>query len=178
MRIAAAALVGALALTLVGCVPNKPTISTSPSSSVFSSEEAALTAAERSYSNYLRASDALAASGGVDTAPLQNLVSPDRMKVEIQGAETLQKAGLHASGSTSFGNSVLERIGHRGSETMVVFNTCWDVSRLRFLDATSADVTPASRVDRQTLEVTMVTRNQALPLVLDEDESWAGSSLC
>jgi len=180
MRIAALALVGAAALVLAGCTPTgHPTATPKPSATpVFASDAAALKAAEKAYAAYLLVSDRVAANGGVGADSLKPFVTRERFQVEQQGADLLKKNGVHASGATTFRNSSLERTTTAGRETTIVFYTCWDVGSVRVLDAAGNDVTPESRPNTQTLEVTMSTQDGHLPLLLANDESWSGASVC
>ncbi|HEU0205138.1 MAG TPA: hypothetical protein VFQ74_00380, partial [Pseudolysinimonas sp.] len=59
-----------------------------------------------------------------------------------------------------------------------VIYACWDASAVKVLNSRGQDVTPKNRIDSQTLEIVTTTVGGDLPLVVESDNSWPGSSSC
>jgi hypothetical protein len=178
MRVFAAAV--ALVLLLAGCVPTSPSPSPTPEASstpVFASEEEALAAAEEAYAAYQAASDAVGASGGLDLAPLEPLLTDEQLQREKEGFELYRSNNWRTTGASTF-DSVRLQSYEAGEPARVTVYLCSDVTMLRLIDATGADVTPPERPNRIPLQVSFEVRSgQAQPLVSGSDV-WEGDNFC
>jgi len=181
MRTGSLVVAATLLLALAGCVPVDSKPSATPSASatpVFASDAEALAAAEKAYAAYLKVSDEVGHDGGADPERIDPTVTVARRAIERRGSKSLQDHGLHTSGLTTFSNASLQRVTRAGGDVEVAFYACWDVSAVRVLDSAGRDVTPTSRVSQRTLEIVVTTVHGRLPLVLESDEAWSGSSSC
>jgi hypothetical protein len=170
----------ALLLALTGCVPTgtpsaSPTASATP---LFASDAEALAAAETAYAAYLKVSDEIGHDGGSDPDRIAPTVTSDRFSIEKRGSAALQDHGLRTTGLTIFSDPSLEQVASSGAEVEVVFYVCWDVTAVHVLDSSGSDVTPGDRVNKRTLEVVVTTVRGRLPLVLESDDPWSGSTSC
>jgi hypothetical protein len=123
-------------------------------------------------------SDQIANDGGKDPERIVGLVSSDRLVVETRGSTALADHGLHTVGLTTFSKTSLEQATTSGSEIEISFYACWDSTGVRVINSAGSDVTPPDRTNRQTREVVVATVHGKLPLVLESDDVWSGSSSC
>lgn len=132
-----------LTCSLTGCAPDTaPTPTPTPA---FASEEEAFAAAEEVYRAYNEALNARN-RGESEPDPQQYLTGP-ALEGELDAQNSLQEWGLHANGEAivlSF-RGIEATTG--GPTTDVSAYLCIDVSLLRVVDDTGADVTPAERGD-------------------------------
>ena len=181
MRIAALALVGAAAVVLAGCTPTgHPTATPKPSATpVFTSDAAALKAAEKAFARYLAASDEVAQKGGVDLGPIKSWVTPAQLVRETSEYAYYTDHKIHSSGSSTITNTVLEAYTSSGRAARVSAYFCVDVSGVRILDTTGADVTSADRPSKTPLEVTLQSAaTHSKRLLVDSSSQWSGSGVC
>jgi hypothetical protein len=181
MRTGPLLLAVAVLLALAGCVPSESHATAPPSASatpVFASDAEALAAAEKAYAAYLRVSDEVANDGGKAPERIAKYVTSGRFKSEIQTSALFLERGIRTTGSTDFDSSILQQVEADGIDTKVTFYTCWDTTAVRVIDSNGNDVTPADRIDRQTLEVVLTTARGRLPLQLNSDDAWSGQSSC
>ena len=182
MRTAPALLIGALvSLSLVACVPDDAPIRPDPSPTaqpIFASDEEALAAAEEAYAAYVELSDQILADGGADPERISAYVSESIRQEVLDGFALYSDNSWHTSGQSTFDNVQLQQHVSDGPDTAsVVFYVCADVSLVRILDASGADVTPASRPDRVPLEVEIEFTSVENALV-GKSDLWSGDDFC
>jgi len=180
MRSGPLVVAAALLLALTGCVPTgTPSASPRPTATpVFASDAEALAAAEKAYAAYLRVSDEIGHDGGKDPDRIASTVTSKRLIIERRGSTALQDHRLRTTGYTRFSNPSLEQVTVVGVDVEVSFYVCWNATSVHVIDARGADVTPADRVNERTLEVIVTSVDGKLPLVLESDDVWSGSSSC
>lgn len=154
-------------LALVGCLPDTPAPSPpAPTSSapLFATDEEALAAAEEVYREYLAATD-----GSPDLDRLAAIATADWLDYERESVDLANEKGLHSVGNTEL---VSLSIRQRDSDRFEAY-ACVDVSAVRVLDSSGADVTPASRPQQPQLLVSFVTRDNGL--LIDGSQLWSNS---
>jgi hypothetical protein len=181
MRSVAALLLAATLAVLTGCsAPEPAPPAASPSATaepVFASDEEALAAAEKAYTEYLAAFDEVAHDGGREPERLADHVAPDELQKSLAEFGAFVTADRHTRGNTGFDDLSLQQYEVRSGFARVIVYLCLDVSEVRVLDANGKDVTPA-REARQPLVVTLVSANRGSEaLVLEESEQWS-SNFC
>lgn len=156
------------AALLSACLPvtdGRPTPTPTPTrTALYASDEEALAAAEKVYREYLDAT-----SSGPDLNRLADVTTPEWFAYEKESAERRAADGLRAEGSSALVSFSLQM----RSETEMVAYACIDVSQVRIVNSSGADVTPAERPDRGTLEVLFALTN-AGPKVNGSD-LWSNS---
>ncbi len=182
-RNAAAFTVAAVAVfALAGCVQSAPQVipTTTPSSApVFASDAAALAAAKKAYVAYLAVSDQIGNEGGANAVRLAPLVTKNWLPTEIESYATFAKTGEHFTGVTSFESFRLQSFEVVRRYAEVAVYVCANVSRTRLVDATGADITPASRQAVYPVVASFesaVTASQKL--LFAGSEPWSGKSYC
>jgi len=172
------------AMTLGGCaaasVPawtNDPDPVVAP---VFASNDEALAAAAATYGEYLAMTDEINHDGGVDSARISHLVTPEHDPVVKSAFADFQSAGEKTLGASSFDTLSLTRYhDDAANRAVVTVYLCADVSGVSVLDAENADVTPAGRGDRFALQISFVSSSQdPIKLLVDEEETWDGKDFC
>lgn len=185
MRISPPAVGLALAVTLLlsGCLPQQPNASPTPqpsSTPVFASEEEALAAAEAAYAEYLAVSDAIAADGGANAERIVPLITEERESEEMALFQSLATEGLHTAGLTTFDSMVLQDyVEEGGSKASLTTYVCLDVTNVRVLDASGADVTPSGRQNKLPLEVAFgAAAMSPIDIRVARSDSWGGDDFC
>jgi len=173
----------ATVLLLAGCVPTDPIITPEPApdaTPIFASDEEALAAATEAYKKYLAVSDAITADGGAGADRVVDYVSAEQLPIELESFKKLEESHRRTDGTTNFDVTSLQKYvdGKDGTASVVVY-VCVDVSTVRVVDETGADVTPANRVDRVPLEVEFqVTSNEPREILIARSETWSGNDFC
>jgi hypothetical protein len=177
MRIAALALVGAGVLVLAGCAPGAaPTEKPTPkATAVFSSDAAALKAAEAAYRTYLGVSDRVLIDGGKHPDVLRTVSTGPALKADLEGASEFVKRGWRSSGNTAVTNFKLERRGSTAKEAVVAY-ACDDVSAVDVVDASGQSAVSSDRPDESPVEVTFVL--QGSKLLVGDVKTWSGGGVC
>ncbi len=182
MRTAPALLVVlALSVALTGCVPDDDPIVVDPepsASPIFESDEEALAAAEEAYGIYVQLSDQILVEGGVDPERVSPLVSAQLLDELLEGFQLYSDNGWRTSGPSTYDSFQLQQLDQPsdGPASVVVY-LCADLSSVRLLDATGADVTPPSRKDRLPLEVEIDFESPQTGLIA-RSELWSGEDFC
>jgi hypothetical protein len=180
-----AGLMVAIAATLVvtGCVQSGPrVIPTAPETvkPVFASDAEALAAAEKAYKAYLAVSDAVGSNGGKDTGPLERVVTPKWLPTELRSYASLEKSGETMRGTSRFTSFTVQQFSQSsaGLVTLTAY-VCDDLSNVRVISATGADVTPTTR---QAVIPLQVHFRNSIPfesaLLVEGSDPWAGSDFC
>lgn len=170
---------GLALLLLSGCLPQSPTVMPTPqpsSTPVFASDEEALAAAEAAYAEYLRVSDAITADGGANPERIEPLVTESQRKAALASFVVYATKGLRTEGASKHDSLALQHYSEPG-EVILDLYVCVDVTDIRVLDASGADITPAGRVNRVPLEISYVG-SSAEDLKLDRSEAWSGDDFC
>jgi hypothetical protein len=159
-------------LTLAGCTTPEPTDPTPTRTSAFASEEEAFAAAEATYRAYVDASNARRVDPTAQPDPLEFLIG-SALESDIDAATLQRQNGLSINGPTV----VVDTRGHDydPGNGRVSISVCIDVAQARVVDQHGADVTPAERGDRASLDVRLVTSGDDL---LIEDSSLAADQPC
>jgi hypothetical protein len=131
-------------------------------------------AAKRLYEQYLDVTDKISGDGGDGIGRLRPLVSPAEFRVERDGFLRLKQKGIRVAGESVLVKFVLQSADL--STGSVSAYACVDLKKARVLNNAGEDVTPAGRVDRQTSIARF--RWSGGKLVLNEDGSWSGESIC
>ena len=147
---------------------------------VFASDEEALAAAEAAYAAYEELSAAVTADGGFGGDRIEPAASPKYLPDLLDSFVGFSKTGFTSRGSSTFDNVSLIRnsIEPRGGVSIELY-LCSDISEVRLIDKTGADVTPAGRTNRTPLQVgfTSSAANPSL-LLLDKEDVWSGRNFC
>ncbi|MCP2030441.1 hypothetical protein L1277_000505 [Okibacterium sp. HSC-33S16] len=176
-RALAVAVTSIVGVAVVGCTTPAPKPSPTPTS-IFSSEDEALAAATDTYQQYTAALDAVYAGGGVDPSPLQPLVTEKYWTV-LSEDRTLSDRGWRTSGVTTFDTVSVVEVALGESPVSIVTTLCKDVTAVRIVDTTGADVTPPTRRDRYPLLVTFQSApGGAARVLVSESDPWAGDDPC
>ena len=161
--------IAAVALCLAACGPAAPMPSPTPTVTVapaplFDSDEEALAAAEEVYREYLAVVDS-----GVDLEAIRDLATSDTVEREGATRDELKALGRHLEGTTVLRSMALQRFD--GNDLTAY--ACLDLSGVRVRDELGTDVTPTTRPDLLTLEVTFVPQNGRF--VIAESTLWSSS---
>jgi hypothetical protein len=178
LQVALAAGTLASALALSGCAPSAsaptPTVASPSATAFFASDEEALAAATAAYDAYLKVSDEVAAKGGLDPSPLQDVVTSDEYARQTATFETYRARALHASGATTTDSWRLERADPATGD--VTAYLCVDVSKVRVLDSSGADQTPPERPERLPIEAGFELVDGHLRMA--RSAVWSGDNFC
>lgn len=166
--------ISALVLTvgfLSGCTP-EPDPTPTPTAA-FASEEEAFAAAEEAYRAY---NDALNSqrAGAVEDDP-QDFLLGTALEGYLDGKEYLRSVDRSLSGATEVVAFVGEEARLDDDRSEVTATVCLDVSGIRVLDGSGADVTPASREDLLAQQVVMIASTDSF---LISEESQGEASKC
>ena len=163
-------LAAACALGVTGCGPTEaapsptPTTTATEQGPLFSTDEEALKAAEEVYRKYLEVVDS-----GVELWHLREVATSETIEREQAMRDELHALGRHLEGTTVLRSIELQRFdGHE----LTSYN-CLDLSGIRVRDELGTDVTPETRTDYVTLEVTFVTEGDRL--LIAESTLWSSS---
>ena len=176
------AMVCMMACSLVACSPDSepiPTVSDTPTISMFESRDLAFEAAKAAYSEYFRLSDVIAAEGGANPQRIAETATPSFLTTSLEGFDELSQAGIRTTGQTNVRSVNLQDVQENNGLAVVTIYVCVDVSDIRVVDARGTDVTAANRNDRVSLVAQMVSREAgSTALVVSENEPWSGTSFC
>jgi hypothetical protein len=181
MRIAALALGTAVVLALAGCAPathgtSSPTPKPTP---VFSSDRAALAAAEKAYRIYRTVAEQILAHGGEDPAKINSVATGRLLSDELKGMTEFRKKHYHSVGASSLTSFSLEstRRGVSGDvKAAVTAYACLDVSAVDVLDSQGHSVVSATRPPKVSYEVTFdLVAKRLLP---SDQEPWDSGGVC
>jgi len=182
MRLAPLALAAALLLALAGCVPTTAHPTASPRASatpVFASDAEALAAAEKAYAAYLKVSDEVASDGGLGSERFASVVTKQWLPTETVSASQLASSGRHQTGATTHSPLKLQQATTDSSGVSLVAYTCLNLAGTRILDAAGADVTPATRESKLSVEVSFRSSSKSpTRLLVDSNEPWSGPTFC
>lgn len=175
------ATVALVAVLLSGCLPQQPTPTPTPkprSTPVFATDEEALAAATTAYAAYLAVSDQIAADGGKNPERLEPFVTPEQLPDVLTSFNGYIARGLHAEGQSTFDSTALVQYeGGTQSSASIDIYLCLDVSKVRVIDESGADVTPADRRNRLPLQIGFES-TATTTLRLARSESWTGDNFC
>jgi hypothetical protein len=149
------------------------------SAPLFASDEEALAAATAAYAEYLQVSDAIAVEGGADSERISSVVFEDYRESSLDDFASFADQGLRAVGMSKFDTvSLQNQTTSADGETEVVIYLCLDVSSVRILDQTGADVTPVSRNERLPLEIEVKSSSTTQDVRVSRSDIWSGGSFC
>lgn len=180
MRSVVGVVLGAGLLVLTGCVQDAviPTLPPTPTSPpIFASEEEALAAAEDAYAAYLEMSALIAIDGGANPERIAPFVTEEQLADELEGSQYFVENGIHASAGGTIVSTTLQQYSESGRSAEVVVYVCLDVSAVRILDSSGADVTPADRAPHVALEVVLDGDSSEKLLIVDSQQ-WPNSDSC
>lgn len=183
-RLAALLLAAATLASLAACAPGETASTPSPSpvetdAPIFASDEEALAAAVASLLAYADTSARITGPEQADPEKIRSTVSPKLAESFVPEFEALRTANLVLIGLTRVENAqLIERKEVSGSAEISVY-FCRDVSETRVVDATGADVTPATRPDRVPMKSSLISADLNSETLLVEDiEEWSGAGVC
>ncbi len=180
MRIIALA---AIALLLTGCVQAAPVVTAAPtphSTPLFSSDEAALKAAEDAYAAYLKVSDQILADGGANPERIEQVATHSVFEQQKAGFSNFVDRGYKSIGMTKFDKISLQEYRPRSPEGKGVISiyVCTDVSDVDVLDQSGRSVVSASRPDRTPFEVGFDWEVDKKVLIVSSKDAWSGTDFC
>ena len=170
-----------LALALSGCVgaPPAPTPTPSaPAEPIFASDEEALAAAEEAYAEFENVSQSIASDSGNHPERIETVATPAYAQQLLAEFAKYRELEIRAEGLVKLDS--FSMIEHRAGEAGVgiMIYVCRDVSGVRVLDATGADVTPDDRVPRTPLIASLIAEADEESLLVDGVELWSGEDFC
>lgn len=181
LLLAVAALSGCMATPAPASSPS-PSAAAAPTEipPVFASDDEALAAAEAAYAAYSQLSGSITADGGIDGDRIEPAASHKYLPDLLDSFVGFSKTGFISRGSSTFDNVSLIRnsVEPRGGVSIELY-LCSDISAVRLIDKTGADVTPAGRTNRMPLQVGFIS-SAADPslLLLDKEDIWSGRNFC
>jgi hypothetical protein len=186
LRWAGGCLATAAALTLTGCVPTPaepavtPSASASSSAPVFASDEKALAAATKAYSDYQRAVDMALSTHDVHELPEyangQALETARSSVAEFMAAGHRQ-VGESSATSLSFASlGGLRGDGSRDDPAQIY--ACLDFSDVDVLDAEGHSVTSPDRQRSYSMTADLQLRADSLTLIVTREEVWSSDDVC
>jgi glucose/arabinose dehydrogenase len=181
MRIAALALVGAVAVALVGCAPaTHPTPAPTPkATAVFASDDAALKAAEKAYAAYRAMANTILQDGGNDPQRIDSLATGKLLLEERDGMSEFRSNHYHSVGDPKvlvFRLESAKRSLSQDEKEAVIAYTCVDVSDVDVIDSNGRSVVSPSRPAQNSYEVSFDLINGSL-LPASQDP-WTGDGVC
>ncbi len=170
-----------LALALAGCTestrlpPPEPPAAGEP---LFASDEEALAAATAAYEEYLEVSNAVFREPPRDLSLLETVATEQFIREERALADLLDSNGWVIQGRSELLGVQLQQWFQDSAEssTLTIY-ACLDVSSTRIVDQDGADVTPAERASKVTLEVEL-TGDSPEDLLINRSELWQDSIVC
>lgn len=170
----------ALVGTLTGCSSPEPapTPSASTQAPVFASDEEALAAAEKAYTDYLAMSDLIAQEGGANPERMEGLLTENFLASEIAGFTDYSARGLRQVGSSSSDGHRLQSTSLDPENFELRVYACLDVASTDVIDAAGISVVPASRDPRIPLELSFELADGQFPLRVAEPITWGGADYC
>jgi hypothetical protein len=168
------------ALLASGCAPSgpQPTPRPSPSATpLFESDEEALAAAEEAYAAYLRVSDQITSEGGVNPERVDPLIGDDIRPGVHESFAKYRDRNIRTTGATSLNFVSLQSV-QVDRHTVIDAYICIDVSEVRVVDSSGADITPESRASLVPLVVTFHSNSGPDRLIIERSEPWGDDSMC
>jgi hypothetical protein len=163
---------------LAGCSADSPkdlgTIEPTSASVGPEQSEQFVQRARKLYSDYLAVTQQIAEKGSKDFRRLRPLLSSKAYETEVNAFKSQEARGLRTTGPSELIRFRAQNVEERAG--VIVAYACIDVSKVRVVDKSGKDVTPASRPDRQTFLPSFVTEDGRL--VLGENGTWSGASIC
>ncbi|MEI5584246.1 hypothetical protein, partial [Agromyces sp. CCNWLW208] len=146
---------------------------------IFASDEEALAAAVEAYEAYSEMSTRIASEGGARPERIAEVVGADAAPELIAEFEAMSEANLRTSGVTKVYGARLMKADHSGSVAQVSAYFCRDVSKVRILDASGADVTKPRESDITAVLGEFESVAEGSPqLILKRAQSWQDNSFC
>ena len=178
MGLASACIALGLAAGLTGCSTSatgttksvEASISRAPSERA----EQLVQRARKLYVEYLLATQTIAEKGAGNFGRLRPLLSSKAYKAEIDAFQSQKDRGIRTTGPSQLLRFQAQRVEARNGK--LVAYACIDVSKVRVVNKSGKDITPASRPDKQTLLPSFETEGGRL--VLRENGTWSGASIC
>ncbi|MFD5226847.1 hypothetical protein ACFWHT_14620 [Microbacterium sp. NPDC058342] len=173
-RVVGALTAGLLALgVLTACTP--PPEPQPTKTALFSSDEEAFAAAEKTYRAYNDAGNARR-NGNEESNP-QDYLTGTALDADIRGRQDLKAAGLKTTGSATVTKflPVGGSIESHGERLAVV--VCLDASKITTVNAAGEDVTPIDRPSAvaQRVEMSWIDTRYVITAELDEDDEQCAS---
>jgi hypothetical protein len=126
------------------------------------------------YERYLKAVEEASEKGVSRYDLLKSLATPKAYAAEVKSLEAQRVKGIHTSGPSNLIKFQIQSVDVASGH--VVAYACVDLSKVKVLQASGTDVTPASRPNRQTSLPSFQTSGGILKL--DVNGSWSGESIC
>jgi len=172
---------GIAALLLSGCV-GVPATTVTPSASetiepIFASDEEALAAAEAAYRAFESVSHTIASDSGRDAERINAVATPAYVPELLDEFAKYSEIGIRAEGTAQVDSFSLVENSMTDSGATVSIYVCRDVSQVRVIDGTGADVTPPGREARTPL-IAVLMAERGKPLLVDEVDLWSGDDFC
>lgn len=112
---------------------------------LFATDEEAYAAAEEVYREYNEAGNSRMA--GLDEPDPEDFLTGAASEAAIDATRALQERGLHLSGSAAIASFTGRDVSDNPQNFTVSALVCLEVSGVRVIDSSGADVTPTSRPD-------------------------------
>ncbi|WP_173923394.1 hypothetical protein [Agromyces sp. Marseille-P2726] len=180
---AAAATTALVAVLLSGCAgapePSPTPTAAAPSvEPIFASDEEALAAAIEAYEAFESASQSIASQAGEGAERIADFATPSLVPQLLDEFAQYRELGIRAEGAAVLDSFSLAQASDDGSETRVTVYVCRDVTSVRILDDSGADVTPPDRDNRTPLTASLVALAGTTKLLVDEVSLWPGDDFC
>lgn len=173
---------GVLALALSGCIgaPDPTPTPSSPTSAapIFASDEEALAAAEAAYREFEEVSQSIASDSGEHPERIEAVATPTYAQQLLAEFAQYRELEIRAEGSVKLDSFSLVEQRYGDADVEVMIYLCRDVSGVRVLNATGADVTPDDRVSRTPLTASLLAEGDREDLLVDGIELWSGEDFC
>lgn len=185
VTLALALLASLTCVALTGCV--SPVSGATPTSSavnpttepIFASDEEALAAATKAYGDYVAMSDKIAQEGGVGVERITPFVTTSYLEIERAEYDRLRADSRRMIGSTSFRPVKIQRLTSQRGMAQIEAYFCVDVSDVRVMSASEADVTPTGKFEKYPILLGMTSSKLDPKLLkLDSSEVWMGENYC
>ncbi|WP_067945095.1 hypothetical protein [Agromyces sp. NDB4Y10] len=146
---------------------------------IFASDEEALAAAVEAYEAYSEMSTRIASEGGTNPERITEVVSENAASQLVEEFEALAEAQLRTTGTTNVYGARLMSWEQAGEDTTVSAYFCRDVSGVRIINASGADVTKPRTSDVSALVATFVVRpDDPSKLIVEDTEPWSDITFC
>jgi hypothetical protein len=123
---------------------------------------------------YLADLQTISEEGNKGYERLRPYLSAAAYSTEARSFDELRSLGLHTVGKTRLVKFTPQHVDLRGG-TLTAY-ACVDLSGVRLLSGEGKDVTPRTRPDRQTFLPSFANHGEGL--VLEENGTWSGESIC
>lgn len=138
------------------------------------SKGAAVGAATKTYQRYISLDDQILREKGKGAMRLRPFLSKSEYNDELATLHEAAARGLHVKGASQLIKLAPQRVDLTAK--VLTAYVCVDLAKLRVLNERNEDVTPKSRPDRQTTVASFEWRTGRM--VLTEENSWSGDSIC